>query len=280
MIDTQARGDAQITASFQPPGGGAPITDTATVRIVQPWDDGVDVTLVSGDADRRERVPNILFICEGFEDSAADRNAFNRMVGVVVDGLRKNHLIDPWPMLHASVNFWSAFTPGRQAGATHRPEVYVKDPNAQNAAVLHVPEPKAPKFNDRTWGLPQLVHQIGLPAPGDADTGTRRPPAPTARTLRRARHRGAIKDSFVRWRQLANRHLLNARDSALSFTVGARPRAQTPPGDDPRIFDLDADRISDRRHPGAARRAAAQRGGDRRRPLGSRRQGPRVGLRR
>ena len=53
-----------------------------------------------------------------------------------------------------------------------------------------------------------------------------------------------IKDSFVRWRQLANRHLFNARDSALSFTVGARPRAQTPPGDDPKIFDTDADRIS------------------------------------
>ena len=199
---------------------------------------------MSGDADRRERVPNILFICEGFEDIAADRDAFDRIVGVVIDGLRKNHLIDPWPMLHASVNFWSAFTPGRQAGATHRSEVYVKDPNAQNAEFFTVPEPKAPKFNDRTWGLQQLVHQIGLPAPDDAATDI-------AVLLPRLRERFGehvtqelIKDSFARWRQLANRHLLNARDSALSFTVGARPRAQTPPGDAPRIFDLDAERIS------------------------------------
>ncbi len=107
-----------------------------------------------------------------------------------------------------------------------------------------VPEPKAPKFNDRTWGLPQLVHQIGLPAPGDADTAI-------AAFLPRLRERygehvteESIKDSFVRWRQLANRGLLNARDSALSFTVGARPRAQIPPGDDRNFFDLDDDRIS------------------------------------
>ena len=51
-------------------------------------------------------------------------------------------------MLHASVNFWSAFTPGRQAGATLRSEVYIKDANpqnAQNAQVFTVPEPKASK---------------------------------------------------------------------------------------------------------------------------------------
>ena len=160
---------------------------------------------MSGDADRRERVPNILFIGEGFDSSDADRNSFNRIVGVVVDGLRKNHLIDPWPMLHASTNFWSAFTPGREAGTTCRPEVYLKDPNAQNPPFFTVPEPKAPKLNDRTWGLPQLVHQIGLPVPGDADTAL-------AAFLPRLRERygehvteEAIKDSFVRWRQLAHR---------------------------------------------------------------------------
>jgi hypothetical protein len=244
-IETQARGDAHVTASFRQPGGGAPVTDTATARIVAPWNDGVDLTLVSGDADRREHVPNILFMCEGFDASDAERTAFNRIVGVVVDGLRKNHLIDPWPMLHASVNFWSAFTPGRESGATRRSEVYVKDPDVPNAPFFTVPEPQLPKATDRTWNLAQLVHQIGLPVPDDADSdlGDLLPDL----QARFGEHvtEEAIKDAFDRWLQLANRGLLNARDSALCFTSGALPRAKTPAGEDPKLFGTDSDRITD-----------------------------------
>ena len=224
-----ARGDARVTASFQPPGGGAPITDTATVRIAQPWNEGVDITMVSGDAGRRAHVPNILFVCEGFEDIAADRDAFDRLVHVVVDGLRRNHLVDPWPMLHASVNFWSAFTPGRQAGTTYRSEVYTKAANAQNAPFLDVPQPEAPKASNLAWTVAQLVHQIGLPVPADAATGiTALLPQLRARFGDHITE-NAVKASFAEWRQLANRRLLNARDSALCFTVGVLPRAQIRP---------------------------------------------------
>jgi hypothetical protein len=243
-LEATARADAQITASFQPPGGGAPETDTATARVVPPWSDGADLTLVSGDADRRERVPNVLFMAEGFDESAADRDAFNRIVDTVVDGLRKNHLIYPWPLLHASVNFWSAFTAGRQAGATRRTEVYIKDPDAQNVPFFRVPEPEQPKPTDNKWTLAQLVHQIGLPVPDDAasDLDELLPEL-------RARYgdhitKERIEDNFSRWIRLANRRLLNLRDSMLCFTAGERPRAKTPSGEDPNIFDTDFDRIS------------------------------------
>ena len=51
-----------------------------------------------------------------------------------------------------------------------RSEVYIKDPDAQNALFYGVPEPDAPKATDATWNLRHLVHQIGLPVPDDADS--------------------------------------------------------------------------------------------------------------
>ena len=190
------------------------------VHVVHPWNEGVDLTLLSGDASRRQRVPNILFICEGFEDTAADRNAFNRIVNVVVDGLRKNHLIDPWPMLHASVNFWSAFTPGRQAAATHRSEVYIKDANAQNAPYFDVPQPDAPKASDLKWTVAQLVHQIGLPVPADAATGITTLLPRAAGALRRPHHRERDQ-RLVRGLAAARQPPPPEarRDSALCFTA-------------------------------------------------------------
>ena len=189
-------------------------------------------------------VPNILFICEGFDASDADRDGFNRIVQVVVDGLRKNHLIDPWPMLHASVNFWSAFTPGRQAGATRRSEVYVKDPDAQDARFYAVPEPEAPKPADHTWNVAQLVHQIGLPVPNDAESDIDDLLPDLQERFGEHITKDAIKDAFDGWLRLANRRLFNARDSALCFTAGGLPRAKTPSGDDPNIFATDRDRIT------------------------------------
>ena len=238
-----AIGNARITASFQPPDGGAPIPDTATARVVQPWDQGIDLTLVSGDADRRDRVPNILFIGEGFDESEDDRDDFDRIVGVVVDGLRKNHLIDPWPMLHSSVNFWSAFTAGRQAGATRRSEVYVKKPDAQEERFYTVPEPEQPKPTDQTWNVEQLVHQIGLPVPGDADSALSDLLPDLRERFGEHITEAAIKDSFSRWRLLADRRLFNARDSALCFTAGGLPRAKTPSSEDLNIFSIDRERI-------------------------------------
>ena len=126
-------------------GRRAPITDTATVRIVQPWNEGVNLTLLSGDASRRRHVPNILFICEGFEDSAADRHAFNRIVNVVVEGLRRNHIIDPWPMSSRLGQLLERVHARPPTGATHRSEVYTKDANAQNTPFFDVPQPEAPK---------------------------------------------------------------------------------------------------------------------------------------
>jgi hypothetical protein len=238
-----AVGTAHITASFQPPDGSAPVRNTATAQVVEPWNHGIDLTLVSGDADRRAHVPNILFIGEGFDESDDDSDDFERIVGVVVDGLRKNHLMDPWPMLHASVNFWSAFTSGRESGATARSEVYVTDPDAQEARFFTVPEPEQPKASDHTWSVAQLVHQIGLPVLGDADSDLSEVLPDLKERFGDHITEDAIKDSFGRWRQLANRRLFNARDSALCFTAGGLPRAKTPSGEDPNIFSIDRERI-------------------------------------
>ena len=246
---------------------------------MQPWAQGIDLTLVSGDADRRDHVPNILFIGEGFDDSEDDSDDFDRIVGVVVDGLRKNHLIDPWPMLHGSVNFWSAFTSGREAGATRRSEVYVKVPDAQEERFYTVPEPEQPKATDRTWNVEQLVHQIGLPVPGDLDTELSELLPDLRERFGEHITEDAIKDAFKRWRLLANRRLFNARDSALCFTAGGLPRAKTPSGEDLNIFSIDRERVvladiqallGGLRHEGTAIGA---------RPLGYRGQGPRAGLR-
>ena len=267
-------GDAQITASFQPPDGGAPITDTATARVVAAVERGR-----RPHARERRRRPSRARTEHPVHRARASTTAMptatasTASCSVVVDGLRKNHLIDPWPMLHASVNFWSAFTPGREAGATRRSEVYVKDPDAPERSA-------SPPFPSRSRRRPPTARgtwrnsctRSGFPYPTT-------PRASIDDLLPDLRERfgehiteDAIKDAFEGWRLLANRRLFNARDSRVVLH-GRRPAASEDavgrgpehlrhrPGPNRRPTDIQA-LLGGLRHNGD---------GHRRRPLGSRR---------
>jgi hypothetical protein len=242
-LRAQSPGDATVTATFQLVSGGPAVTATGRVHVVQPWAAGAEVALEAGDAARRAHVPNILFLAEGFADE--DRAAFDEIVAVLIDGLGKNHLVDPWPMLRDSVNFWSAFVPGRQAGVTQRSEIYFDDPVEDEHTPRLVPQPENPGPSADTWQLRHLVHEIGLPVPDDVD-------ADLDELLPKLRERfgehitkDKIEENFERWLTLANRRPVNDRDSVLCFKTGAHPRARIPDDDDSDIFEFDRERRVD-----------------------------------
>ena len=116
---------------------------------------------------------------------------------VVVDGLRRNHLVDPWPMLHASVNFWSASTPGRQSGHDAPLRGLHQGPERPERTLLRRPATRGAEGNG-----PDV--ERGAARPSDRASRTRRrrhrhrrPPPPTAGVHGDHITEKAIKDAFV-----------------------------------------------------------------------------------
>jgi hypothetical protein len=240
-IEARAEGHATITCRIMQPGALPDAVATAGVDVVAPWNAGAEIKLVAGDADRRANVPNILFLAEGFERD--DENPFDEIVQTLVNRLAKNHLIDPWPMLHKSVNFWSAFVPGSAAGMTRHLEIWLEEDNGTERRMYSLPKAKRPADNATAWSINEMIHMIGLPVPDDADVGLDdmlpRLRARFGDQVTKAR----IESRYSQWMQYARRTYMNDVNSAFRLAKGRRTRAKVSDDDDDSIFDLDDRRI-------------------------------------
>lgn len=76
---------------------------------------------------RAHEVPNILFLSDGYLKE--DEIFFNQQVEDYVKQLMTNKLLEPFGMLSGSINFWKAFIPSRERGATIGQEVVFGDPS-------------------------------------------------------------------------------------------------------------------------------------------------------
>jgi hypothetical protein len=166
-------------------------------------------------------VPNILILPDGFTDGGTDRQDFRRHAEAVVGRLTERVHVRPFDLLLQAkrLNWFTAWLPSRQAGITIGRELDRLPPTGPmiEAKPVELPTISSPPL---TWTLPDLINEIGLPAPAHDTPGSPLGTEATGR-LRDWRtlygtHITAAKMSHVHdeWLARGDRVLLNERDTA------------------------------------------------------------------
>ncbi|MEU5261517.1 hypothetical protein [Amycolatopsis sp. NPDC021455] len=174
-----------------------------------------------------ETVPNILFLPDGFQDTAADRAQYNRLVGIVKDRLESRPHTRPFAALTGRVNYWRGWVPSPEAGITVLDEL---DPSPapgelpKTALPLPLPSETRPATG---WSLADVVNAIGLPNPADYPAGTT---VESKIGFLQSVYGDLItadllRPRFAQWVALNDRLLLNERDTAFHMAFSERPSA-------------------------------------------------------
>ncbi|WP_328616163.1 hypothetical protein OHS18_05435 [Amycolatopsis sp. NBC_00355] len=172
-------------------------------------------------------VPNILFLPDGFQDTAADQALYNRLVGIVKDRLESRTETRPFAALTGRVNYWRGWVPSPDAGVTVLDEL---DPSPApgelptKAVPLPLPSTARPAAG---WSLADVVNAIGLPNAADYPTGTT---VETKIGFLQTVYGNSItadllRPRFDQWVGLNDRLLLNERDTAFHMAFSERPSA-------------------------------------------------------
>jgi hypothetical protein len=109
-----------ITATLRQPNWPA-LSASAQVTVVEPWGDQRptkrELRLVGGPGvDGASEVPNILILPDGFMDTDADRDYFDKLVSLIVHRLNTSPSTTPFDWLSGSINYWTVFVPSRENG--------------------------------------------------------------------------------------------------------------------------------------------------------------------
>ncbi|MFN8308817.1 MAG: hypothetical protein U0T73_02540 [Chitinophagales bacterium] len=214
---------------------------------------------------RRNDVPNVLFLADGFQNQPDDIAAFNNAVDELLNRLSGDAILFPYNRFTDSMNFWKCMTFSRQRGLNFLGEVYRDHTVAADAngdvlgfefhntnmriADTAVPVPAA------GWTVEDMLYVAGMPTsnlPPLTD-----PPTPAELTAFRAAITAlysvsdadlqlVTNDVLVQWRNfLVNRIQPNERDTFLNTYWGRKPRAAFPKFMyDSRMMDLHNHRTS------------------------------------
>jgi hypothetical protein len=174
-------------------------------------------------------VHNILFLPDGFADTAADHDDFKRYARVLVARLNLRQRTRPFDLFRERFNYFLAWVPSRQPGVSALDEL---NPVVQAEGTFGFPLtlPVPPTGSPVVLTLTELIDTVGLPTPAvdhDGDPlGTDaagRPhdwqelygPLPTA---------ARVATAYPNWLRRNDRVLLNERDTAFHIAFSDRPR--------------------------------------------------------
>ena len=206
-------------------------TAEASVIVEVPWEVQRGVSFVGGKGDKKwKEATNILFLPEGFK--RGERPEFERLVRGIVNELRFGKPMRPFDLLRNAINYWMAFEPSEEAGATVLPECYVRTlPDITNSAgAITLPvEPAKALPATTAWSVPQIIHKIGLPVLGDSgrplDSGTKALLGDLQRLYGSDITKARLQKFFTTWSEvLSSRALLHEVDTAFGLAQGERPR--------------------------------------------------------
>jgi len=208
----------------------------ATAVCARAWTTPVSLTHVGGPGVRfTDSVPNILFLPDGFTDT--ERGRFENLVRLIVKRLEYRNRTRPFAALVGRMNYWQAWVPSPQPGVSVLNEVEVKGGGGSVDKADGVPFPTegpATSLPKNRWEISDLVNAVGLPNPvadpiissidakiaewqrlyGTFVTGdlvSRGPDKPGGVSL------------FGQWLSLADRTLIDERDTAFHTAFGNRP---------------------------------------------------------
>lgn len=192
------------------------------------WSTHVRLTHLGGPGVKQvDTVPNILFLPDGFQDTAADKAQYNRLVGIVKDRLESRPHTRPYAALTGRVNYWRGWVPSPDAGITVLDELDPSPaPGELPATALPLPLPSETR-PAAGWELADVVNAIGLPNPADYPAGTT---VESKIDFLKNLYGDSItadllRPRFAQWVALNDRLLLNERDTAFHMAFSERPSA-------------------------------------------------------
>jgi hypothetical protein len=172
---------------------------------------------------------NILFVSEGF--TQAQQGDFNKAVANVVASLA-TPIFEPFKLLKGSFNYWRLFVPSQDSGISLLGEYEISGTGANQFGVLQVPRPAKPDPSATSWSLPNMIHELGLPAPQDPVLNINDAVAQWTQLYDTKVTSALVSASFQNWNDLRTRSPLNERDTVFGFADSTRPRvSDTSEGD-------------------------------------------------
>lgn len=245
-------GSAKIRAKLPAPFNAIDVRE-ATVKSQKPW--GLLPAKVEPVPKRKiiessiYKVPNILFIPDGFKDEDGEKALFKELVELIVSKIRKNGSLMPFNLFikNKKINFWRAFIPSSDVGASvlHYMTPIV-DSNKRSVEIDELCFAVKPDIeSEAEWTLQELIYVVGLPLwfdydmPDNNETYKEKLDDWIARFNRRdiirPRPGGPVESPRTIWKRKVNialwrkwkkmgRYLLfNERDTALGISKGGRP---------------------------------------------------------
>jgi hypothetical protein len=192
-----------------------------------------------------EQTPNVLFVSDGF--GQGDDNAFGNIVDMMLHFLRTSPMASPYNLLAGKMNFWKVFLPAAQLGISFQSEMGIVGGGAFlkpiPAAKKPAPDPQPP---GAPWNLSNLLYEVGLPVPGDANKTSAAlilewqkllsvNPAPHIPPVT------ATVDVIAEWKFYAKRSFIEEQDSFPGMALGNVPTANE---DDTTLLHLHPDRAA------------------------------------
>jgi hypothetical protein len=171
ILSTASAGDTiAITASTSAAWGSH--SDGGEINLLPAWETNPQIPraeLIAGHPDvldgtkPPDDLPNVLFVSCGF--TSADAVAFETITELIVARLGNDPMLQPFPYLSSSINYWRLMLPAREAGLSVRCGVY---PFWRDGSLYAspVPSPK-PLLASGPWTLQNLIYRAGLPIPSD-----------------------------------------------------------------------------------------------------------------
>jgi hypothetical protein len=175
---------------------------------------------------RKERY-NILFLGDGFTNSAADRRRFTDAMTKLSHDLFDSKRHSPFNLLKDSFNVWWHYEPSLESGITSAAELSASTKEATPDDVQ--PAKGSP---NNAYSLLELIQLVGLPAPQDAnldnnvlrdrwnDTGNN-PPETVSRLMGFQRNL-AVNNVINAWKRLVSAGIPQARDTFYGLEHGSR----------------------------------------------------------
>lgn len=236
--------DINITAFLKPEFKDQSGGDITARGIAVPYTLPQIAQLIPNSAgyDRRNEVPNFLFLADGFQ--SGDETKFNSMIDHFITSLRQDGKFKPFDRLVDRMNFWKVFVPSVARGIGTKYELYggvraKPIPEFNETFEIQNDSPTSEDdLNLDQWGPNQVRFYFGLPTLEHVEMSngdikeywkqiSRLPPGLI----------NEVENEFItEWKQMGDRRMVNNIDTFIGMTFGRSTKAKAMSGDDATSF--------------------------------------------
>ncbi|HXD31837.1 MAG TPA: hypothetical protein VN643_12015 [Pyrinomonadaceae bacterium] len=174
--------------------------------------------------DMRDSVPNIIFLSEGFTKNEARQ--FTDLVLKIVLSLGTNRITKPYNLLMGSMNYWSAFLPSPERGASILYPLLMESFQNQSRCGTPVPQPIPPPSDSTSWTIENLIYIVGLPLVADQTITFQTKKNYWINRYPNFKESAVTSSLFDEWKRYADYRLASETDTAWGMRFGERPKAE------------------------------------------------------